>query len=101
MKPSLRNLFMKKLTRDTTLACITRGRSGFDIRTFECPECDHVHQSAQAALASEWELALAGNKARKAMRPQRNLAAFFHASLNVDVAPHAATVVDFSCVELS
>jgi|EndMetStandDraft_6_1072998.scaffolds.fasta_scaffold19349_2 hypothetical protein len=77
MKPSLRNLFMKKLTRDTTLACITRGRSGFDIRTFECPECDHVHQSAQAALASEWELALAGNKARKAMRPQRNLRPFF------------------------
>jgi hypothetical protein len=29
----------------TTLACITPGRSGFDIRTFECPECDYVHQT--------------------------------------------------------
>jgi hypothetical protein len=29
----------------TTLACITPGRSGFDIRTFECPECDHVLQT--------------------------------------------------------
>jgi phage FluMu protein Com len=29
----------------TTLARITPGPSGFDIRTFECPECDHVHQT--------------------------------------------------------
>jgi hypothetical protein len=29
----------------TTLAGITLGRSGFDIRTFECPACDHVHQT--------------------------------------------------------
>jgi hypothetical protein len=28
----------------TTLARITPGPSGFDIRTFECPTCDHVHQ---------------------------------------------------------
>jgi hypothetical protein len=28
----------------TMLARITPGRSGFDIRTFECPACDHVHQ---------------------------------------------------------
>jgi hypothetical protein len=63
---------MKKLTRDTTLACITRGRSGFDIRTFECPECDHFHQSAQAALASEWELARAGNVAECRRRPSRS-----------------------------
>jgi hypothetical protein len=27
------------------LARITPGPSGFDIRTFECPECDHVHQA--------------------------------------------------------
>jgi len=26
------------------LARITFGPSGFDIRTFECPACDHVHQ---------------------------------------------------------
>jgi hypothetical protein len=30
----------------TKLARITRGRTGFDIRTFECPTCDHVHQRA-------------------------------------------------------
>ena len=28
----------------TMLAGITSGTSGFDIRTFECPACDHVHQ---------------------------------------------------------
>jgi len=28
----------------TMLARITPGLSGFDIRTFECPACDHVHQ---------------------------------------------------------
>jgi hypothetical protein len=28
----------------TMLARITRGRYGFDIRTFECPACDDVHQ---------------------------------------------------------
>jgi len=28
----------------TMLPQITRGSSGFDIRTFECPACDHVHQ---------------------------------------------------------
>jgi hypothetical protein len=27
-----------------SLARITRGPLGFDIRTFECPTCDHVHQ---------------------------------------------------------
>jgi hypothetical protein len=26
------------------LARITPARSGFDIRTFECPACDHIHQ---------------------------------------------------------
>jgi DNA polymerase III alpha subunit (gram-positive type) len=26
------------------LARITSGTSGFDIRTFECPVCDQVHQ---------------------------------------------------------
>ena len=29
----------------TMLARITAGPSGFDIRTFECPECNHVHQT--------------------------------------------------------
>jgi hypothetical protein len=28
----------------TTLARITPGRSGFDIRTFECSACDHIYQ---------------------------------------------------------
>jgi hypothetical protein len=28
-----------------TLARITPAGSGFDIRTFECPACDHVHQT--------------------------------------------------------
>lgn len=26
------------------LARITSSASGFDIRTFKCPACDHVHQ---------------------------------------------------------
>jgi len=26
------------------LARITPGPAGFDIRTFECPACDHIHQ---------------------------------------------------------
>jgi hypothetical protein len=29
----------------TKLARITPGPLGFDIRTFECPACDHVHQT--------------------------------------------------------
>jgi hypothetical protein len=33
-----------KCKRMTMLARITSGSSGFDIRTFECPACDHVHQ---------------------------------------------------------
>jgi phage FluMu protein Com len=28
----------------TMLARITPGKSGFDIRTFECPACNRVHQ---------------------------------------------------------
>ena len=28
----------------TRLARITPGPSGFDIRAFECPACNHVHQ---------------------------------------------------------
>jgi hypothetical protein len=32
----------------TMLARITSGPSGFDIRTFECPFCDHVHQRVVA-----------------------------------------------------
>jgi hypothetical protein len=38
----------------TVLARITPGPSGFDIRTFECPACDHVHQ-AVAELADAME----------------------------------------------
>jgi hypothetical protein len=29
---------------------ISTGRSGFDIRTFECPACDHVHQRVVAPV---------------------------------------------------
>jgi hypothetical protein len=29
----------------TMLARITPGPLGFDIQTFECPACDHIHQS--------------------------------------------------------
>jgi hypothetical protein len=29
----------------TKLARITPGPLGFDIRTFECPACNHVHQT--------------------------------------------------------
>jgi hypothetical protein len=32
------------------LARITPGFSGFDIRTFECPACDHVHQRVIALV---------------------------------------------------
>jgi hypothetical protein len=29
----------------TKLARVTPGPIGFDIRTFECPACNHVHQT--------------------------------------------------------
>ena len=34
----------------TMLARITPGFSGFDIRTFECPACDNVHQRVIALV---------------------------------------------------
>jgi transposase-like protein len=33
-----------KCKATTTLARITPGRSGFDIRTFQCRACDHIYQ---------------------------------------------------------
>jgi hypothetical protein len=33
-----------------TLARITPGRSGFDIRTFECLACDHIYQRVVALV---------------------------------------------------
>jgi transposase-like protein len=33
-----------KCQASTMLARITPGPSGFDIRTFECPACDLIHQ---------------------------------------------------------
>jgi hypothetical protein len=33
-----------KCEATTMLARITPGPSGFDIRTFECPACNNVHQ---------------------------------------------------------
>jgi hypothetical protein len=32
------------------LARITPGRSGFDIRTFECRACDHIYQRVVALV---------------------------------------------------
>jgi hypothetical protein len=32
------------------LARITPGASGFDIRTFECPACENVHQPVAALV---------------------------------------------------
>jgi hypothetical protein len=34
----------------TTLARTTPGMSGFDIRTFQCPACDRVHQRVVETL---------------------------------------------------
>jgi hypothetical protein len=34
-----------KCQTTTMLARITQSPSGFDIRTFECPACDQVHQT--------------------------------------------------------
>lgn len=34
----------------TMLARITPGSTGFDIRTFECPACDDVHQRVVALV---------------------------------------------------
>jgi len=34
----------------TVLARVTPGPVGFDIRTFECPTCNHVHQTVADLL---------------------------------------------------
>jgi hypothetical protein len=39
---------MSKVHATATLARITPGRSGFDIRTFECRACDHIYQRVVA-----------------------------------------------------
>jgi hypothetical protein len=39
-----------KCETTTMLARITSGLAGFDIRTFECPACDHVHQAVVELL---------------------------------------------------
>jgi transposase-like protein len=39
-----------KCKATTTLARITPGRSGFDIRTFECRACDHIYQRVVALV---------------------------------------------------
>jgi hypothetical protein len=46
--------------RITVLARITPGPSGFDIRTFECPACDHVHQRVGALADPMKSVAMAG-----------------------------------------
>jgi hypothetical protein len=40
-----------KCAATTMLARITPGPSGFDIRTFECPACDNVHQLVVALVS--------------------------------------------------
>jgi hypothetical protein len=42
------------------LARITPGPSGFDIRTFECRACDHVHQRVGALADPMKSAAMAG-----------------------------------------
>jgi hypothetical protein len=44
----------------TRLARITLGPSGFDIRTFECPACDHVHQQVVAVVDPMKSIEMAG-----------------------------------------
>jgi hypothetical protein len=39
-----------KCKATTTLARITPGQSGFDIRTFECRACDHIYQRVVALV---------------------------------------------------
>ena len=41
---------MSKVQGDKSLARITPGRSGFDIRTFECRACDHIYQRVVALV---------------------------------------------------
>lgn len=36
-----------KCQTTTMLARITPGPAGFEIRTFECPACDQVHQTVE------------------------------------------------------
>jgi hypothetical protein len=42
------------------LARITSGTSGFDIRTFECPACDQVHQIVVEPIDPMKSLQIAG-----------------------------------------
>lgn len=39
-----------KCQNETMLARVTSASSGFDIRTFECPACNFVHQIAVALV---------------------------------------------------
>jgi hypothetical protein len=41
---------MSKVQATATLARITPGRSGFDIRTFECRVCNHIYQRVVALV---------------------------------------------------
>ena len=50
------------------LARITPGASGFDVRTFECPACDLVHQLVVELIDPMKSLEAAGSKACKRQR---------------------------------
>jgi hypothetical protein len=39
----------------TVLARVTPGPIGFDIRTFECPACHHVHQTVVELIRDPME----------------------------------------------
>jgi len=51
LSPDVRDYVMDAFCKTMTmLARITRGPSGFDIRTFECPARDNVHQRVVALV---------------------------------------------------
>jgi hypothetical protein len=39
-----------KCQAETMLTRISSGVSGFDLRTFECPACEHVHKALVALV---------------------------------------------------
>jgi hypothetical protein len=51
---------MSEVQTITMLPRITTGPSGFDIRTFEFPACDHVHQRVVELIDPMKSLEVAG-----------------------------------------
>src|SRR6202035_4236670 len=61
-----------KCKATATLARITPGRSGFDIRTFECRACDHIYQRV-VALVDPMNHGLAPRRITRANMPISNI----------------------------